>query len=79
MNYRIEQKCILYLVLPELLFRFVVYVTKEETTGYNVTFLCTLFTYLSLLVLGCISLKPSQYQETIRRNITLKETGDTYR
>ena len=41
--------------------------------------LCTLFTYLSLLVLGCISLKPSQYQETIRRNITLKETGDTYR
>ena len=52
MNYRIEQKCILYLVLPELLFRFVGYVTKEETTGYNVMILSVVhITYL--LVPAC--------------------------
>ena len=60
MNYRIEQnKTVFYIsMLPELLFRFVCYVTKEETTGYNVTLFVScahyLHTYLSLLDLGCI-------------------------
>ena len=52
MNYRTEQNSILYLVLPELLFRFVDYVTKEETTGYNVTFLSVVH-IIYILVSAC--------------------------
>ena len=52
MNYRMEQNSILYLVLPELLFRFVDHVTKEETTGYNFTFLAIVH-IIYILVFAC--------------------------
>ena len=56
MNYRTEQKTeqksILYLVLPELLFRFVDYVTKEETTGYNFMLLSIVY-IIYILVFAC--------------------------